>query len=673
MNVSSHSQSHLSIRSTRPAPRTLHPTFAADIQPETAPVKKDPTPQVRWNLSRIALLGLGLVGIGGAGYRVAPPLVREVAGWFQSTESSDTLPPRSQETTSTHGVQEPSTLNTDEMGYLEVFLLSYLMTQSVTLLKKSRGPLKRKTIRPSELLAELHQRGITGKGLKAAIIDSGYRPTRRLPKERVVFYSSNNLEKPAKPYDAMGHGTAVANLIADACPEADLISIGCMPPERRYQERKLEKTFLAQGFENPDGMTLAEVRRITFQLYLDAVGQSIEKALKEGASVINISLGDGDTVKRTLEDEINKQSKILKWQKRFPTFMSLIKRSTANAQAALEKRRTYVRQLKSLLNAEQTSPYDENAPWLKPWKTALDKAYAKGVPVVMSAGNDGTNVGEKLVTGENYDIFTMSPHPALILIASANESGSVSSFTSAYHGEVQPLVAANGSGELETQTCISNDHPLLRIFIPTEALITLLTYLNPPGTSFASPDFASTFLLMKSVFPELTLESLKEITRKLANPVTFTQVHHQSIAMSVRVDHPITAQMVQELAAQITQATHGKINIVTDPSAPFATLESNAPGSANQVRQFKFLNAVFRLQGELSDAETKEYEGLIIAFLNKWQDPKTWESVQPEIEAKAKELEAKYVGAGTIAGHRIAMVEEAERLAAQAKVQTAIT
>jgi subtilisin family serine protease len=114
----------------------------------------------------------------------------------------------------------------------------------------------------------LWEKGFTGKGIKVAVIDSGVDSNHPFLKDAVVggYNVYNKSTSPDDYQDVLGHGSHVAGIIHQVAPDAEILSV--------------------RIFEDDSGGAT-----------LDAVTAGIQWAINNGANVVNMSLGGGDSPK----------------------------------------------------------------------------------------------------------------------------------------------------------------------------------------------------------------------------------------------------------------------------------------------------------------------------------------------------------------------------------------
>lgn len=111
------------------------------------------------------------------------------------------------------------------------------------------------------------QKGITGKGIKVAVVDTGIDVNHPFLKGHIAggFTPFNRGTTPDDYQDHQGHGTHVAGIVRQVAPDAELLAVRVFP--------------------NDDGKGEAAT--------LDVVAAGIRWAIDNGAKVINLSLGGG--------------------------------------------------------------------------------------------------------------------------------------------------------------------------------------------------------------------------------------------------------------------------------------------------------------------------------------------------------------------------------------------
>jgi subtilisin family serine protease len=109
------------------------------------------------------------------------------------------------------------------------------------------------------------QKGLTGKGIKIAVVDTGIDTQHPFLKDHIIggFSPFNNGNKPDDYQDRNGHGTHVAGIIRQVAPDAELMAVRVFPNDE----------------SDGEGATL------------DVIAEGIRWAIDNGANVVNLSLG----------------------------------------------------------------------------------------------------------------------------------------------------------------------------------------------------------------------------------------------------------------------------------------------------------------------------------------------------------------------------------------------
>lgn len=142
------------------------------------------------------------------------------------------------------------------------------------------------------------------------------------------------------------------------------------------------------------------------------------------------------------------------------------------------------------------------ATMLQGLEAAVNEAYEANIPVVAGAGNEPT-------TSKNYP----AAFENVIAVTAVNNRGEPTSF--ANRGEWVNL-AAPGESILTCSTTFSEQ---LLVKCPIEgACFNHQDFCHPDGTSFSTPMVAGVIGLLKSHFPEITIEEIKETLIKTAKP-----------------------------------------------------------------------------------------------------------------------------------------------------------
>jgi hypothetical protein len=497
--------------------------FGADNTPKKQEAKpeeqnlKTPKPGYGWhNLKRFGLMATGIFTAFGL-----PSVHSQFKQWSKQSAEENSIAQIHQTARQNHLIRWAD----------DTYLPILMLIEGLLLAGAARKNSLKKAIRPRDLWANLNSKGIqakdlTGKNLKVAVIDTGYVPTVRLKPENVTYFDASTQKPIPTPKDSSGHGTSVASIIADAAPNAQFVMIRHSGQAQDKEMSKRIKAFFEEGFHLPSQMNLNELRRL-HRPSIESIAQGVRLGVDQGAHVINVSLSVEQAVQMgILYERIMTMASL--WLEK--TFASTNKLNSKEFSEKQEQYAAYQKQLAVLSKANELSEkIDETLKDLyKPWLEALDYAQQKGVAVVLASGNSG---GHKAPKGDligNINLLAAFPHPALLVVASSNEAGQISQFTSEMNDEVRPLIAANGSGELLTQNGAKNTL-FDWIFSPLSGLRKRLDGEMPQGTSFAAPDLTLTYLKMKAVYPGLTPQEASEIFQKTATPAEFDKKHAKAI------------------------------------------------------------------------------------------------------------------------------------------------
>ncbi len=378
---------------------------------------------------------------------------------------------------------------------------------------------RKKTIDPKDIYKELNDRGITGKNVKVGVIDSGYKANRIFNKPKLTHFKPSSIEQPAKNSDPLGHGTAVTNLIARGLPDAAFINIAYGEKADNKRMQKEINKILKAAKKDPKNLDINDIRR-AFTPMIENIAKALVKSVDEGADVVNVSLSVEQGVKMMIMINLYMQAVMIGG--------SFVKSKFTGDRSSLKERMKYLSALDNVMDANNKNDKvtDELKAIYQPWLDALDYAHSENVPVVLAAGNSN---GHKNVAPDNIghlNLLALIDHPALIMVGSTNEAGEVSKFTSEANDIVQPLMALNGSGEVDTDIRRPDTGWVKRLIAPFGRLVAHEKYRNPPGTSFAAPDGALMIAAgmdarAKAGKVELSIEDLKELIVASVEPAHF--------------------------------------------------------------------------------------------------------------------------------------------------------
>lgn len=527
--------------------KKTEPSPAPKTQPQEA-VKTDPTPRyLTRRLLQSWVLVLGGLTAGLAG----PSTVGRFHTWSQQRAEQALVSPA--ETLSDQALDSLARTNA-QLRSLPVaptamdYYTRFLAWDALFLAWSFRLGLFRRSIRPQALWKELNEQGITGKGMKIAVVDCGVLPTRSLPAEKISYQNSQGKPLPLK--DRLGHGTAIASMMAAGSPDSTVTVLDPFvhePGQKNTYFKQLDD-FFAKGQADPSTMTVSALREL-FREDIAGISQSVMTAVDQGNTVVTVSLN----LEAALQSELRTQYRLVSAKKKLQRWLSPSRLWNPKAyQARMERYEAYGQRLIELL-AQRTvsSKVDDSILALyAPWRKALDYAAAHGVPVFLSAGNGGTHFSPLPDALGQANMLAITDHPALMVIASANHRGEVSDFTSEMNDQVRPLAAGNGSGELDTETAVHRGW-LSRMYTPMWAFGRRASVLRNSGTSFAVPDVAVLYLKMKELDPALTLEEAKAIIARTAGPASLSK--KEEAAAIEQLEKRVLAKTELEATQKATQ------------------------------------------------------------------------------------------------------------------------
>lgn len=391
--------------------------------------------------------------------------------------------------------------------------------------------LRKKTIDPKDIYKELHKRGITGEGLKIGVVDSGFKNNRLFNKSDVDFYTPNELEKTARFKDKVGHGTAVTELMRKGMPDAEFVVVSYATKKDEKEISENLSKLMEQATQNPRSLNINKVRA-AYKPLIENIANGIKKCVDEGANVVNVSLSVEQAVKMNLYLQIALQAITVPFH-----YGKEVASGQENKE--IKAKVNLIEQLGRMASSNNVSDKvnDELKALYQPWTDALDYAQAKNVPVVLASGNSGGHNNKSDDNIGQMNLLALTDHPALIIVGSTNEAGEISRFTSESNDLVLPHVAANGSGELDTDIRLSSQKLLRKFLSPLGSVLKHEKYKNQKGTSFAAPDVALLVGAMQAVRgekPNLTIDELKEILADVAETPYFSASQKKQIEKEVQ-------------------------------------------------------------------------------------------------------------------------------------------
>lgn len=446
-------------------------------------------------------------------------------------------------------------------GWIEDQWLLLMKWEMLALSLAALPGVRRKSIKPNEIYADLHKQGITGEGVKVGVVDSGYRKVWHQKGNSVKFYSPDDLTKEAKPFDTVGHGTAVRNIIADGAPDADFVVVAYATPKQEKQMKKDLAALLKKAKTDPDSLTLMEVRK-TFLPLIENIAKGVKHCADQGCQVVNVSLSVEQAVQMTLMTNIMTTIAEMGIKK---VFTGSRKKNTPEYKQQMANYKKLTGKLVRLKEAnEETETITTELKTLyQPWLDALDYAQQKGTMVHLASGNFGGHNNAKPNTIGNINLLAAWEHPTLMVVGSTDYEGNISSFSSEFNDEIHPDLAANGSGEISTRIAPPSRGMLSKVLSPTAGLQqmvsqlyqtvayqaisessvstgmrSMMKYENPQGTSFAAPDSALLNVMMlaarmKSVNPGMTLDEIRDTMIAAAEQAQFSPAQLKKIRKEV--------------------------------------------------------------------------------------------------------------------------------------------
>lgn len=408
----------------------------------------------------------------------------------------------------------------------EMLWIAYPMLKAMT----------RKYMQPDAQWADLHKLGYRGQDMSVGIVGEGLKPTEYLPKNRMDLYNlehrggpglltkaKNKLLRreyeqpeglqPVGSHDPNGRETAMAGIIAQAMPDSRIM--GFIERPGGVTRAMLKRVYDLMDHPDPD-----PVKRVVhfYEPLIQSLADNVKAAVDKGNQVV--------IVRQSLDPKNHVENmKSLMGQMAASQFP--IARQIVNAPKEFTIKPEHLKELANLsnilINRLTHLPVDKAKArgikeLLAPWRDALDYAYAKGVPVVVPAGDSGAHYDSNPYVVSNMNLLGIMKHPALFVVGSADSRNKVDKFSSEGNEVVQPDGAANGHGQLSTRTRISFDPTWL--WMPMKPVRLRLENQMPQGTVYACADAASIMLAMKQLYPDISLEEMKLILAETAHEVS---------------------------------------------------------------------------------------------------------------------------------------------------------
>ncbi len=442
-----------------------------------------------------------------------------------------------------------------------------------------------KVIKPQELWADLHARGIKGQGVKIGVIDGFYEVPSGLPGsppkiKNLTYYDARDLEGPQSPLpnekQKIRHANATLQLISEGCPESEIVFI-----RREVRDESYSKEAYDDDMEKLDSHTdeaFSEILRDKAEDNIEKninIGKSIKKLVDEGCQVINISLSRPLGFEEEIIEVKNQlfKFKALQWRgekieikdgkfyrhndngvilriwnfnAEGPAFVDRTD-LTPEETALKQKQERLLKLLKKAQKALLDTDLTANNPY-QHWVDALEYANEKGVMVVIGAANEGARpLDVRQSQLEQTNLHTLFDSPNLFLVGSTNADGEMSGWTSELSNRIKPTNAANGDKEIWLEGLqirpieknktdpkgkgSKNRRPLgerLAKHFDKSPYGELYS-----GTSCAAPDETVALALMKCQNPDITIEQIREAVTRTASPAQFKPFEGEKVLKDV--------------------------------------------------------------------------------------------------------------------------------------------
>lgn len=561
---------------------------------------------------------------------------------------------------------------------------------------------RKKRLKPADLFAELNKRGLTGEGVKYAVIDTGTKPVGAMASQKFTFYNPTDLSQPAQPFQLNGHGTAVHNIMAEANPGSISMHFVIASSEQATAIDKEIQALFEAAKSDPSQLTLEALRKIKLPL-VQNFADSLKKAVDEGAKVINLSLDPEQGVRLACLDRFIKNLFLMPVE----VPKGLLYRWTLNED---DKRRVQQEEKVDDLfrltdrlgelwkkNDTNTLLNDAMKASYQPWLEALDYAHAHGAKVVVGAGNSGGHKSTIKNALGYVNPLAMFPHPALFVAASTDSDGVISSFTSEYNDTIQPSFATNGSGELSTfgpamprplwKKILSPFGFELSALSPFKGLLEWLGMNNPPGTSFAAPNLSDLLVKMQQLDPTLTAEEAREILTQAAVEAKFSP--KQEAALLKEIEEALNPPRIIGEHLEIDDLLEGAMKKLLETPDAEGTEAADEYGTMTVTREGAGARVVYTPKDTESDGPSREItlsehklsvfqeSGLswliseLIPLYPKKKEPLTFETEAEKtayIQTVLAQEKKRRVGGGTLVGrhHAVIALTEARAMAKRA-------
>lgn len=657
--------------------KSHNPTFGATPTPARfADLKDNPEPKAKRTFSlRNALLALTAFSGFWYGKAVVNNLHERAQARVEQSQPAETTSGKALDALARTDV---AIRNTPVAGTLQDWYVTLLTWQSLVLGLAATGAVYKRSIRPGELHAELNRRGLTGEGIKVAVLDSGAIATGALKKDKLTVYDPNDLEKKIPPKDGnfIAHGTGVAHIIAESCPGASISAFPISPNGLKISEA-LKKVF-QEGRQDPASLTPDKIRQ-AYAPFIQHLANCVKKAADDGHQVINVSLNPEQALDILPTIQLGKTL--------LGSLGLRIRKSFAGAaqkekiQQELEDRKAYGKALQQVKKDRLLTPIDDPAlqDLYRPWVEALDYAHSKGVAVVVASGNSGGHTNNNPNTMGNVNPLALVDHPALITVGSTDSEETISWITSEFNGDIRPHIAANGSGELPT--AYGPSAAWYKALMPLAALYKRLLDNHAEGTSLAAPDVAALYTKMKQLDPSLTVEEAKAIMAEAASEAQFSGFHKAIIEKEFSSEF-LTVDTVEEELSVLLENLNEDILSAAPVEQPKFQRESETLGievtTKGQDLEISLIDkksqqsvqttAENAFRADMSPEEkTNSILSIVQLFSASQRSGNTQspEEIQEALDAYVAEEISRRVGHGTLANRRHAAIALTEERALQ--------
>lgn len=364
----------------------------------------------------------------------------------------------------------------------------------------------------------LHQEGIQGEGFKVAVLDA-FPKQEKNKKIKSDFIKAQVLsEKP--------HGSAVSRLIQKAAPKAEVIPFQVVGEQTYSEVWDKMRDLIAASREEPEKLTKQAVRDCLTPL-IKQLSDSLRSAVDQGAMAVNVSIGPENVIQWLVNQAQAESEKRFRKQGMMMTLLGTPDFEAFEAEKQYYQRLAKLFSLFNPLNDRNQPIQPELLSLYQPWYDAVSYAASKNALVVVSAGNKGKVFLHAAPNGLNHINplgLKRQGNTNVMWAASTDEAGVLSGFSSEYNNQIMPDIAANGSGQLNTQGSVLLPSANWLKVNPFMAFPLAEVYRNPSGTSFAAPDLVGLYVMMQSARkkdgqPPLSVDEFQQVLRLAAQPV----------------------------------------------------------------------------------------------------------------------------------------------------------